>query len=473
MSKLHKKAAAHHITPATRVQAVAPTIRSISQAPGRRAAAKMNANARATAVQSPNQKSGLKVKKGANKKQRRKAKPIKQPRMRLHPVLEALMRSRANPFSVRGAQIPHTNNEAQSLTCFTTATTAQLPIIVPIGHCVQINFFSMGLRGTAEGQGDNINSGPGAIAVKPCCSPGDAQAFHCRPVTFRDLVGTYNYGIISPSDMSVTLNVAGAPFYLPLDGFAALRSSEDAAYALPVGLADAQWGSVLSVSATRWNPVWYARELPIMGKAEGHYRYVLVSCGVKWSRTTPGGSSGGYVTSVSVSQPLKDRFGYGTFGQEYFSAYPSYHVSAEDEGIFLPAPRPIDNAFSHPAMTDTAYPDSPTAIKAEGCNTIEPVNGLLFLNNDTATQQHYQLEFVWNWQIAGDQVQPFTKPASLAPQLAPAVTQAANKLATVANVTADHVVQAYHAAAKETSIGAVMNQVQGAILDTASGFLMH
>lgn len=452
---------------------VPPTIRAISQAPSRAAAKRMNQSAKATRDQIPNSKGPGPSRKAMNKAKKGK-KGGKAPRektaVRLHPLLRSLALSRSNPFEHRGAEVPHTNNEAQSLTSFTTATTSQLAIVVPVGKCVQFCFFPMGMRGTGEMQNDNAASGPLVITPKESPGPGDAQAYHCRPVTFRDEIGAYNTVVIGPTNMSLIVNIAGVPVSVTIPGVPVIRSTVTSGFEIPVGLAESSFGNSVGGTTTRWNPVYYARQIPIVSLAEGHFRMVLVSCGVRWSRTTPGGTSGGYVTSVSLSQPVKNKFAYLAVGQQYFSAYPSYHVSAEDEGLFLPTDRPVDNAYSHAALTDTSYATVSNALVAEGCNTIEAANALLWLNNDTASAQHYQLEFVWNWQIGGDQVQTFCRPSQLAPQLAPAIVQAANKLSSASAVGPSHVMAAFSEAAKETSMGAVLSGIQRGVLDLASGF---
>lgn len=443
------------------------TIRDISQAPARIAAAAMTKQARAGGLgsQIPNAHVSPKKdkpkkprkEKGAKPRQQKPSGPRKQPRVRLHPLLEALARSRARPFDVRGSQIPHTNNEAQSLTCFTTSTTAQQSISIPAGKCVQYCFFPLGQRGMGELTRDNIYCGPNVTVPHATPGPGDALAYHTRPVCFRDEAGNFNFCAIAPANVSMSINAAGVPTAHTLPGVACIRSGLTATFEMPVGSFETYLGStVAGTTTTRWNPVQYQNQIPIYGSTEGHFRFVLVSCGVRWQRTTPGGVSGGYVTSVSTTQPVKDLFSYAQYNQSYFSRYPSYHVSAEDEGLFLPTMRPVDAAYNHPAMTDTEYATVPVSLLSESCNSVEACNAFLFVNNDTSSDQHYQLEFVWNWQISGEQVQTFSKQADLAPQLAPAMVQAANKLGAVTNAGPSHVMEAFSKAAHETSLGAVV-----------------
>jgi hypothetical protein len=199
-------------------------------------------------------------------------------------------------------------------------------------------------------------------------------------------------------------------------------------------------------------PLTYNTPLPYLSKGDfsHHSRWRLLSCGVRIENTTAESTRGGNVISVMPDNSVSAAF----TEQAHFGVFDTFQISSEaNEGTLEIAwiPRPRDLAFWHHATSGTPSTSNDDA-------------GLLvWINNPTAVTQNYAVEWIWNWELAGESLSAVTslsvptpadrqvveptlavarahsKNASHMPHIAHAVAATISPLADAASTAAFHV----------------------------------
>lgn len=141
--------------------------------------------------------------------------------------------------------------------------------------------------------------------------------------------------------------------------------------------------------------------LPFTAKSGegGHFRWKLVSMGVRVENTTPLLTRGGYINSVQLTTPFA-----GTLQRDY-EIFPTFNITEDaNSGLYEVSwiPRMDDIAFWHAEVGST--------------NSTPLGAGLIvWLNNDTTGAQGYAVQVVCNWELAGSHIAAVASPVILQP----------------------------------------------------------
>lgn len=274
---------------------------------------------------------------------------------RLSQYLETL----AHPFVTTGVKTPVNYNPVPSMMTVVARTTYTKRYTVAAAKTSQISLF--------PGHCSNLDT-----------DAMDGFSYHCGQQNING-VGI----IMGPAD-----STGGGGNYsgigcitenLTLDASTALTSGTDSTAILP------------DVS------------LPFTAKSGegGHFRWKLVSLGIKLENTTPILNRGGYINSVQLTSPFLP---VGNL-QKHYEIFPTFNITEDaNSGLYEVSwiPRMDDIAFWHCEV---------------GSTNSSPLGAglIIWINNDTTGAQGYAVQIVANWELAGSHIAAVATPVVLQP----------------------------------------------------------
>lgn len=268
----------------------------------------------------------------------------------------------ANPWEIMGVKIPYNPMSVPTM----LSTTGRV-----------YNSFSMALNASETRQ---IFLWPGHgnwLAANPL----DLTAAHCQPMTMRDGGGVDVLYAIGPVTVGPLTPVQGC-----------YNSA-----GLALGTYNLNMGTAAAVA---WTPMTASQALPFSGSTSdsSHLRWRLVSMGLVITNTTPELNIAGSVVTVQPDVNPTSAIA-ATGNQAAFETYPSFKRYPPNKQIKLSwIPRGEDLSWSHLGTV-------------AGGDLVANRAGVLVFLNAGAAAQTYQIDWVANYEIAGNNVRAISSDA--------------------------------------------------------------